>query len=276
MELFILFFSGILLGIAYILEKQLAAENYHPATFVLLVSAVSTLLSIPLLLYQLKISSSIVYWILTIGSVGAYGLGNLFSYKAYRTSDASVVGLINRLSIVVAAIFGIALLKELYTLTSYIALLLIFAGSVLIVFEKGTIRINAGVMYAVLMAVGYGISAVMDKEILKQFSPFTYVVINNFLVALLFSSFHQARKEAYRLFLNKSLLVICIALLSVSSWVGFLFVLQSGAVSRIFPIFDSLSLVSTVGAGIIFLKERSQMAQKIIGTIIVLAGIFLL
>lgn len=275
MELFILFCSGILLGISYVLEKKLVVEKFHPATFVVLISSVSTLLSLPLLLYQFKTPIYLLYWILTIGSVIAYGLGFLCSIKAYRKIDASTVGLVSRLNIIITALLAILLLKERYSFISYIALGLIFVGSLLIVFEKGRVHINYGVVYAILMACGYAISAVIDKEILRHFSPFTYVVINNFFVALVFSSVKEARKEAYSLFVKKSSQVIVISLFSISSWVGFLFVLQSGSVSRIYPIFESVALVSTVGAGIVFLKETDKLIQKIIGSVIIISGIFL-
>lgn len=276
MELFILVCSGILLGIKYVLEKRLSAEKYHPATFVVLITSISAILATTLLLYQFRFPSHILYWMLTITSVVAWGLGYLFSFKAYRKLDASTVGLISRLSILITALLAILLLKERYTFLSYIALGLIFVGSSLIVFEKGRIRINTGVVFSMLMASGYAISAVLDKEILRYFSPFTYVAVNNFLVAVIFSSVKEARSEAYHLLMKKPLQVALISLVSISSWFGFLFVLQSGSVSRIFPIFDSLSLISTVGAGIIFLKEKNRLVQKIVGTIIVVWGIFLL
>lgn len=78
MELFVLLSSGVLLGIMYVLEKKLSVEKFHPITFVILISAVSTVLSSPLLLYQFKTPPYIFYWILTVVSVIAYGLGHMF------------------------------------------------------------------------------------------------------------------------------------------------------------------------------------------------------
>lgn len=168
----------------------------HPATLVVLISGTSFLVSLPLLLYQFKISHTWTYWLIALLSATAYGAGNLFSFKAYKLVDASVVGLVNRLNIVFAAMVGILFLTEIYTFKSYLGLFFV--------------------------------------------------------------------------------LIVLTGILAASSWIGFLYVLQTGAVSKIFPIYDSLALICTVGAGIIFLKEKQKLLQKTIGTLIVITGVFLL
>ncbi len=276
MHILILFLSGISLGFAYILEKKLAQKKFHPATLVVLVAAMSALISSPLLLYQFKVAHTWPYWILALGSIIAYGLGNLFAFKAYALVNASVVGLINRLNIVFTVFIGILFLAETYRARSYFGLLLILIGSLMVVYKQGRFTIHKGIVFAVVTALGYGLAAVFDKVVLREFSPFTYIVLNNFLVALLFSTVRQARSEAWTLLRKHTLLIVLISLFSASSWIGFLYVLQSGAVSKIFPIYDSLALVCTVTLGIFFLKEKGNLIQKVAGTIAVITGIFLL
>ncbi len=276
MEFWILLLAGIFLGLVYVLEKKLSSENFHPATFVALISGVSGLVSIPLLLYQFKVPENILFWILAFVSVATYGIGYLFSFKAYKLIDVSEIGLINRLNIVFTAIVAILFLSETYTTYSYIGFLLIFIGSLIIVFKRGKILINKGLLFALIMAMGFGLSAVFDKVLVSQFSPFTYVVINNLAVSLLFFSFREARQESVRLFKSKPIPILLTGILSAISWVGFLFVLQSGAVSKIFPIYDTLSLICIVGMGILFLGEKEKILQKISGSILVIIGVFLL
>ena len=276
MELLILFIAGISLGFAYICQKKLALDRFHPATYVLLISSTSFIVSLPLLMYKFRIPEIGIYWLLVFISVITYGLGSLFSFKAYKLIDASEVGLINRLNIVFTAIIGILLFSEKYTLQSYLGLLLVTTGSLIIVFEIGKLSLSKGVIFALIMALGYGLAAVFDKLILNQFSPFTYLVVNNFLVALMFLPFKQARVESVELVKKQTGLVFLTGILVAGSWVGFLYVLQSGSVSKIFPIFDTLALVCTVSVGILFLKERNKLLQKIIGSALVIFGIFLL
>lgn len=274
--LLILSAAGIALGVAYILEKKLSLDQFHPATYVALIAGTSSIVSLPLLTYQFKVPHLWSYWLIVLVSVFAYGTGNLFSFKAYKLIDASEVGLIGRLNLVFTALIAILFLSEIYTPRSFLGLFLVFAGSSVIFFDKGKISLNRGVIYALIMALGYGLAALFDKIILQEFSPFTYVVVNNFLVSLMFLTFKEARKESLQLIKKHPLLVILTGILAAGSWVGFLFVLQSGSVSKVFPIFDSLSLVSTVGLGILFLKERNKLFQKIIGSALIIFGVFLL
>lgn len=276
MPLITLFLSGIILGFAYVAEKKLALKNYHPATLVFLIALVSTIIGLPLLLYQFKVPTNPGYWLLTLVSVATYGIGNMYSFKAYKSMDASAVGLINRFNIVLTAIIGIVFLGEAYLTKSYLGLILIFAGSLATVYEKGKFTWNRGVVYSLIMALGYALSAVFDKVLLGQFSPFTYVVVNNFLVALTFSFYGKAKSEAVELIKRQPILVLLAGFLAPVSWVGFLYVLQTGSVSKVFPIFDSSALVSTVILGIILLKETDRLYQKIIGGIAVILGVFIL
>ena len=92
----------------------------------------------------------------------------------------------------------------------------------------------------------------------------------------MFLPFKQARVESVELVKKQTGLVFLTGILVAGSWVGFLYVLQSGSVSKIFPIFDTLALVCTVSVGILFLKERNKLLQKIIGSALVIFGIFLL
>lgn len=264
------------MGLVYIFEKKLSVENFHPATFVALISGISGFVSIPLLLYQFKVSENIYFWLLAFVSVATYGMGYLFSFRAYKLIDVSEAGLISRLNIVFTAVVAIIFLSEVYTTNSYIGFLLILIGSLIIVFKKGRIVKNRGLLFAIIMAMGFGLSAVFDKVLVSQFSPFTYVVLNNLAVSLLFFSFKEARNESVKLLKSKPGLIILTGVLSAVSWVGFLYVLQTGAVSKIFPIYDTLSLVCVVGMGILFLGEKEKILQKIAGSILVIIGIFLL
>jgi len=276
MDVLILFISGIALGIAYILEKKLSSEKFHPVTFTFLISAVSSVIAIPLLFYHFRVAPISFIWFVALLSVTAYGLGWLSNFYAYKLIDASVVGLIQRLNLIVAAFVGIVFLTESYNTRSYIGFFCILLGSIVIMFEKGKFRISRGIVFAIFAAIGMGLAAVFDKIVLKQFSPFSYVFVNNLLATLFFLPFKSARRDVRALWKKSSHWIVGAAFFSVSNWVGFLYVLAHGSVSRVFPIYDSLGLVVIVILGITLLKEKSRIVQKILGCLVVILGVFLL
>jgi drug/metabolite transporter (DMT)-like permease len=268
--------AGLLKGYVYIFNKQLALDKYHAATYTAVIQLVSGVLALPLLLYHFQIPRFPQYWLLAITSISIYGLGFFFSIKAYKLIDASVVGLIQRFKILIAALLGITLLAEIYTVKSYLGLFFVLTGALFIVFDQGKIKINSGIIYASVMTAAYGLAGVLDKVLLNHFSPYTYVFINSTLMGSLFFLHPKARKETPLLLKTKTKLVFLSAGLSVISWLMVLIVLQHGSVSTVYPIYDSLALIATVMAGIIILKETTQLYQKILGTISIIIGIFLL
>lgn len=271
-----LIISSFAIGVVAVLNKKLSGTGHGSSTYTLVVSIISTVLSIPLLFYRFKVPDFWGFWALAVISAATYGLSNMFSYKAYKLADASVVSLIHRLSIVVAVVFGIALLGEIYTPGAYLGLILIIISGIVILYENRKFTLNQGITYAVIMAVLSGLAAVMDKVVLKAFSSYTYVFVNNLLIVLPFALRGESRGEAVKLYKNHWPLITLISALMTGSWAIFLFVLQSHDVSRIIPVYKSLSLIVPVLLGILVLKETGKLWQKIAGTVIGVLGIVLL
>lgn len=277
MDKALLIYAGVATGLVYLIEKKVAVEKYHPAAFTIIFSLIDTILAIGFLFLSFKIPTSINYWLLAIVSICAYGVGNVFGFKAFKLIDASVVGIISRLNLVVAAFFGILLLHETYTTQNYIGLALVLLGSLVIAYEKGNFKISRGIWFSILMALGYGLAAVFDKILVGEFSPYTYVFVNSIGVGICMSLlFPKALKQTKMLFHNHPKPLLLGSVLNVSSWAAFLLILSRGEVSKTFPIYDSLSLIVTVILGIIVLKETSHLTQKIIGLITIVFGIILL
>jgi len=265
------------MGMVYLLEKQISLDKYHPATILIAISLIGSIFAAPLLFYKFQIPTEPKYWTIGIISMLVYGVGSLFEFKAYKSVDASTLSLIGKLNIVIAAIIGIILFKDTYGLSGYIGLMLIIIGSVVVLYEKKAFYMSKGVSFVILMAIGFAVATVLDKIVLEGFSPFTYVFINNFGIGILFLLIYpQARKELWDLVKSYYKLVIPCALLTIVSWAGFLYVLQNYQISYAYTIYEGTSLIAVVVFGIIFLRERLKLWQKLLGLLILLVGIILL
>jgi uncharacterized membrane protein len=277
MFLFLLVFAGIFLGFVYLIEKKLSLDKFHPATILITLSILNAVIAIPLLFYHPKIPSDLSYWLTTILSILVYGIATIFSYKAFQKIDVSTVGLIGKLSIVITTICGIVFLKEIYTLQAYFGLILILIGAFVVMYEHQKLKLSPEIWFALIMAFGYGITAVLDKIVLQEFSPYTYVFVNNLGISVLFYGlFPKARNEIIPLFKSKLILLITAAIVCVISFIIFLFVLQRNQVSIASPIYEGVGLCTIVIFGIIFFQEKDNLLEKFIGLVAIVTGIIFL
>lgn len=268
--------AGALVGLSYVISKRLAETRFHPATLTAAYSLVSALLILPFAFTTFKLPDTPFLWFLSIVSPLIFGLAFVFGFKAYQTVDASVVGLISRLSIVFAVLIGISFLGEAYTMKSFYGLALVLFGSLIVLYEGRQIIFQKGEFFALLMALGYGGVAVLDKKILEGFSPLTYVFFNNLLIVVVFHFFKSVRSETVSLLKTQTKLVIRSGLCGVAGWSLFLVTIQNEAVTKLYPIWESAALIVTVFAAVLWLKERTRLVQKFIGLIFTVVGIFLL
>jgi len=271
----LLIFASFIGGLTYVLNKKITKSNFDSATYTALMAFCYTVFALPLLLIQFHVSLSPYYWFLVLVSITFYGFSVFFSFKAYKTTDASVVSIIHKLSLVFTALIGIFILGELYSANKYFGLILVFLSSVVLIYDGKKIVLKTGMIFALLMAITSALAGVLDKQILKDFSPFTYAFLNNFLIWVLFS-FKSSLKKQKQLFIFSPKPIILSALINIVSWTIFLVVLQKTNVSQTFPVYKCLSLISPVFLGILFLKEKNQLWQKIAGTILGIIGIFFL
>ncbi|MCX6706291.1 MAG: EamA family transporter [Candidatus Woesebacteria bacterium] len=273
---FILILASMAIGLTYIVNKKLSHGKFDASTFTFLISYVNAIISIPLLFFNFYVSKNPFLWLLILVSALTFGLSSYFSFKAYKITDVSTVSLVHKLNVVLAAVIGILFLSEKYSSLSYIGLLLIVISNLFIVYDGKKIAIERGIFYAFIMALTSALAAVFDKLILKDFSSFTYVFVNSILTGIMFSFRKGIFSEGIKLFKQNTKLVFTTSILNVGSWAAFLFVLQNTTVSKTFPIYKSLSLIVPVVLGIIILKERGKLWQKIVGATVGVFGIVLL
>jgi len=272
----ILLTAGAFIGLTYIINKVLSRGSYRASTFTFTISCVNTIFSIPLLFTNMYITKSPLLWLIIVLSAFIFGLSSYFSFKAYKLSDATTVSLLHKLDIVITAIIGIIFLHEQYSPTSYLGLALIVTSNIVLILEGRRLKIDKEIIYILLMALTSALAAIIDKVVLKDFSAFTYVFINNLLISVMFAIPKGTFKEAVNLFRENKLLVVSTSALNVGAWGAFLFVLQHTDVSKTYPIYTSLSIIVPVVLGIFVLRETNKLWQKILGSIIGVIGIIML
>jgi bacterial/archaeal transporter family protein len=263
-------------GMSVLLNKMVSKYNTGSTVFTMTTLAISTLFAIPFLFVDFQLPQHPRTWVLAMLSASIYGLSVFFSFKAYKTTDASIVSIIYKFSMVITALFGIFFLKETYAAASYMGLFLLIISTVILFYEKQKISFQVGLLFSLLMAFCGAIAALLDKIILNDFSSFTYVFVNCFLVAFLFSIPKGNIQKGIELFRHNKVILLLQSFFAIGSWVIFLFVLKNTDVSHTYPIYKSLSLLIPTILGITVLKEHSKIKQKILSVIVGAIGIYLL
>jgi transporter family protein len=275
-DLIFLSLAGLFSGISQLINKRLVKTGFSSKTYTVVIMLFNAFLAIPLLFYKFHIPTSLYYWVLVIISITSFAFSVLFGFKAYKTTDVSVVSIVYRLNIVLIAIVGIIFLGERYSLSAYFGLLLIFISSILFAFEGRKLKLSVGVIYALLMAFTGAIASVLDKVILNDFSPYTYAFFNNLLIGLVFAFSLKTLNEGKKLLSQNKLPVFFTAFFNIIAFVIVLVVLERTNVSKTLPTYKAFSLMTPVLLGVLILKERQKLPQKIAGVLLGLIGIFLL
>ena len=276
-NLILLSFAGLFSGISQIANKKIAKPEYPPESLTVATMLLNALIAFPLLFYQFEVSLDWRHWLLTAFSTIAFAFSTKFLFKAYNKTDVSLVLIIYKLNVVIVAIIGIILLKETYNTTQSLGLFLILISSISLVFKPRTGKLlPEGIIYVVLAAILTSFASVSDKIILNHFSPFTYAFINNAMIAAVFMLKKNVVGEAITIVKKDFKLLFIGSLFMTIGFVFILVALQLGDVSKILPVYSGLGLLIPVLIGIIFLNERQEITKKLIASIVIILGSWLL
>lgn len=270
---FLLILAGIFIAIPSVINKQIARSRLHGATYTFGYSAFQALLCLPLLVIEPRLPTDIVYWLLFVFSAVVFGVSMLLIFESYKSLDVSVVSVVQRFNIVIIAIIAILFLDEQPSLLRLGGLGLILLSSVLLTIKRGKINLSGGVWLVFGSTFFSALAAILDKKLLGEMSAFSYAPLNALTIALLFLTSRRVRSEIPLLFKINIRGLFVSALFGSLSWIMYLFVLKNTDISATYPIYKSLSLITPVILGIIFLRETKDLRKKIAATLLGVMGV---
>ena len=205
-------------------------------------------------------------------------LGMLFTFKGFKSIDASEHTILltsSRIWLILGAIF---FLKESFSLARLLGAGTIVLGVVIAEWKKDKLKINKGALYVLLAAFFFAISETLSFYILRNFDVFSFMVYASLLVTLILIIVKPKIIKKLQFYLKpKYALYIIITSFNdgVANILAFLAYQIGRNALQIGPLGATGTLV-TVILGIIILKERNNMLQKILGSILAVLGTILL
>lgn len=223
--------------------------------------------------FSVKFSQELLILLFFVGITEL--LSVFFTMKMHAYSHISISTILSRMRMIWIPVIAFFLIREHLQLMDYIGIIILFIGISITVsprkffVDKGAMYANAG---SVVLA--------MNSVLLKTVAPFASVsLIATFSaipsVVLFPILMKKERKRIFTSVRKRFYLKILAIILHVISFYFFLFALRVGEVSKVNAIYQGM-LITSVFAGIVFFKEREDIAKKLIGAAITLIGIFLL
>lgn len=268
--------AGIAQGIASVIRKHSSTTEHRATTIATTTMLINAALSIPLLFYQFRLPTDPTTWVLVIFSIGIFALSSAFFFKSYQHADLSVVTILHRSSIIYIAAIGIIFLHERLSLIGLFGLFLLFVGSASVLYEGKKIVFTKGAWFALISAFLSAVSAVIDKHVLTDFSPYTYVFINNLLVGCMFLWRKGTLPESVKFLKKYPKQILSSSILGLSGFTVLLVLLTTSQVSQTMAVYKTISFFIPVILGITLYKETGKLTNKLLGMALAILGMVLL
>lgn len=201
-------------------------------------------------------------------------------FKALQIGDVNKVTPVDKSSTVLTMLLAFIILGEELNLLKIVCIILIGAGTYLMIEKKKTDVKTTGkgwLFYAVLSAVFASLTSILGKIGISDVPSNLGTAIRTIVVLIMawVMVFVTKKQGELKKIDRKSMLFICLSGLTTGlSWLCYYKALQDGQASIVVPI-DKLSILVTVAFSYIVLKEKLT-KKSFLGLVLITAGTLLL
>jgi uncharacterized membrane protein len=271
----IAFISGLLSNTSNFLHRFLLKDDKDPALYTWFLEVIRLIVAVLFLFFNfnLILSTHTLLLLLALGGVEAI---SIYVYmKQHAFTSLSISTIISRTRLIWTALFAFIFLGEHLSLIAYFGIFILFLG-----LSVGTsphkIMADKGMKYSYLSAILISVSNNLFKGASAVASAPVIVAAMAIPTVIGYPFILKNSKQRIRSFLQTKLLNKTIAALAnVGALFFLLWAISLGPVSIVNAIYQG-TMVFAILAGILFLKEREDVAKKLIGTAIALVGVLLL
>lgn len=206
-----------------------------------------------------------------------YGAGNIFIFKALKTSEASQFTIIFATRTIWSITAAVLFLGEGFTAKQLLGTVLILSSIVLVAWQD-KLRFGRGTLLSLVAAAFFGLAFANDASIVRNFDVPSYMAIAFIIPALAVWAIFPKSTIKMKPMLEKGFLkkLGILGIFYAVSALTIFFAYQIGRnAAQIAPL-NQTSMILTVVLAIIFLKEKSQLGRKLLGLILSFIGILLL
>lgn len=263
-----------------LIARFLVVKSDEQLAFAVLVNLFASLFGILVLIgeggmfWGITTAVLVVTFISTACS-GIYESSQIFVRKRLEASRSTVL---SQLTPLVAFIGAIVLLHEHFTPLKGIGAVLIVGGNLIAARRHGGALKRRTVFLALGAAVALGAVYIADKFASPHYPLGFYMILSYFLPALYIFLFAMPTGKIHRLVSEFRQTTWRLPVLALTGILGYYLLLKTFRIaeaSSVIPIVYSSTILTSIG-GIILLKERDNIPQKLVGAALVFAGVVVL
>lgn len=220
-------------------------------------------------------------WVFLILSGAATGASWICYFRALQLGDVNKVAPIDKSSTVLTMVLAFLFLNEAFSANMLIGMVLILAGTMLMIQKKGgdapAGKSRSWFVWAVLSAVFASLTAILGKVGIQGVESNLGTAIRTVVVLILAWGIVFGRglhKEIGKIDKKSWLFLALSGLATGLSWMLYYHALQEGSASIVAPI-DKLSILVTILFSFILLKEKLN-RKSAVGLVLLTAGTLLL
>lgn len=205
-----------------------------------------------------------------------YGAGNVLIFKSLKIVEASEFTIVFTTRSLWTILAAVVFLGESFSSTRLVGTGLILSSVALVSWQKG-LKLSHGTLISLLAALSFGLAFVNDAFMIRNFDVPSYLAFAFIIPALAVWAVTPNSTSKIKTMLTKDFMVklgILGILYAVSAITIFLAYQIGRNAAQIAPLNQTATIVTVVLA-IVFLKEKAQLARKIIGAALSFIGVVL-
>ena len=264
-----------------LLQRILAVDSKHPRAMAMLFNLIGALIALLIFIAggpfkNFTLSSNPKAWAILIIASFCYAMFERGRFTAAKLLDASVLTIVANIGVFIAFIGSIFLYSESLTTNKLLGGALIIGALFMVSFNRKLKKFSIkGLIIAVLIYIMLGLGWMLDKLGAQFFSAGMYNIFI-WTIPIIFIYFPYIKFSVIKSELKLTTWkIFLLAGLNVVGYLMQLKALETTEATKVIPIVQT-STILTVFMGIIFLKERENIAKKIIAGVMALIGVYFL
>lgn len=274
--------SIISVSLAFLVQRIiLKKEESQPVAFAIFEPIISSMfIGVFTIIRGFSFINFFALWPNFLLMIAVYGTASVFYYKAVKLIEASEFTILFTSRTLFTILGAFLILKERLQPIQIVGAALIILSVVVVSSEKKRQRLKfqRGEVFILLAAGLFGLGFVNDAYVLQRFDATLYLFFAVIMPALgVWITNPKVTFMAGTIFNRKTLpKVILLSFLYAVSGITFYLAYQIGRNAAQISAFDQLATILTVVLAIAFLRERDNLARKVIGTAVSFVGVWLL
>lgn len=259
--------------------ERYVLKSHSAHAFTVLKNLLCGILFIPIAVSNISFQNTTEAVVALIMAGSLWAVATILSSISTKNTHVSIRAPLGQSRLLWNLLFSAIILKETITLNHFIAVLIIFIGITILLWHPerkfGSLK-DIGVRWTLIYAVIIGLTAIADKYALRFFSPEFYGFLAFLMPAAILSFFTPKSDDNVKhLWKINKWKILFVSALSVITYYATLRLYLLLPISVVYPLLQ-LSTLLTVFGGILFFKEKENIAQKVLAAILVISGAILL